>query len=101
MLALRSLYVLWVETISEWLRWYGVLTVKKKETPDSDGIGDGYDETQSERTGEGLHHSEVVVSVHTSGGDEGLVLGNVPLIAVTSKSDIQSARTNFLLGGTS
>lgn len=25
--------------------------------------------------GEGLHHSEVVVSVHTSGGDEGLVLG--------------------------
>jgi hypothetical protein len=39
MLALRSLYVLWVETISEWLRWYGVLTVKKKETPDSDGIG--------------------------------------------------------------
>lgn len=24
--------------------------------------------------GEGLHHSEVVVSVHTNGGDEGLVL---------------------------
>ena len=29
--------------------------------------------------GEGLHHSEVIVSIHTSGGDEeGLVLGSVP-----------------------
>lgn len=73
MLAFRSLYVLFFETISEWLRWYGVLTLKKKETHNSRRRV-AMMKLRAAKVGDGLHHSEVVVSIHTDKGDEGLVL---------------------------
>lgn len=42
--AFCSLYVLMIEAICEWSHWRRVLTVKKKETSDSDQEG-SHDET--------------------------------------------------------
>jgi len=53
-----------------------VLRLNQKEEPDSSGQEDkAMMKLKVSDLQEGLHHSEVVVSIHTTEGDEGLVLG--------------------------